>query len=895
MNHNTRDKEIQCWQKGMHFEDKTAKDCQKFPTYASMDEVRKFMLYTRSEIEYICKQLWWDYDEDLRFCVAPQYDRFTSNIVAKIAVEDPKLKNATIISAKIADNVHNKNLLSCLKVGMDYNSLSSTCEFLEIDLLDRTVLENIERVLKVKSNKMQIWKPICEQFGLEYDDSLTMCVSNKVTSGELTKVQITNPYMGSNTDNYEKHLYCAIKGYYYEKMLQSCLDYKSFNVKGRQNYQKYQSIFTHAKQVYCSEYGMIYVPKVDICVRSILIKRKRVKRHVLMCETRDCGHDKVSSAIYGPNMYLLTSKNDKECFKYGFHYQRGYDGCEYFKRNIIGSSSNRTSSHNQETSLVMAYRLRYLPLVHQMLRSHCYDNNLEYNRRLRICVALGQYHGVSEYKIESSKRNDYTRFELHQFRSCIKDGMEYDHIKEECRLYVTTNLNKDDLIYYKRHSVQQLKLICAMERKQYDKELGFCPQSPKQLNALKSSKQRDKLQSLKTRLITSFCQKEDQTYNSLLKVCVKKFDSKSGFRKITHQQPFKAYCTSKGMHYDQQIDACINPLHGTITQNMTIYGIEQWKSICTLHNLHYDEDLGFCVIRRKWYETITPPIPRFDKNYISVSDKHRACLKSGMMYDSRQDLNACVHFPSKMDFHQSLNITGTLRPHIRYFMDQFCKVSSLQYDPIYDGCVFRQKSGANNDNNVYYIHRRGYTVPLIEEDKNYCYLKGMILRYVNKAKKLACVPVPTERDRRAGLRSEYARYRRMFITNRCPLYSTYSYQIEFCVRRPPQMFDMFWLQWNHSFALARNPIFNYTRFEKIKKVRNEFEKPIINCCFYRGLNYNKDQIMCMNYRTRPTANELRNYKNDYADNRKSSHNKYCDSIKMSLHPVLDVCMTTDQF
>lgn len=367
-------------------------------------------------------------------------------------------------------------------------------------------------------------------------------------------------------------------------------------------------------------------------------------------------------------------------------------------------------------------------------------------------------------------------------------------------------------------------------------------------------------------------------YDDFLKLCVKSQKDKSELKKFSYVELLTASCMAKGMAYDSILDACSKVIYPEPQQIQQVRA-EQGRAMCRNFDMQWDPQFGFCVMMRKPYETATPEVPWLPTGH-PANIYYNVCLTNGMHYIRGSE--QCSHFPAKMNKQEQKELQETYRPYIDFIYSLFCKESLLTYDADFRGCVFTKTY-------VKYLPKEYSDV-----FPNYCFVRGLLLAATKRGKPSyevvsRCLNFPDSPEARRKLRANYNFPREMFLTHRCPVYSEYSKELGFCIRRKPKVFDLHFEKKRMKFI--------FLSFSKLVS-RSRSSKPSdedIECCIMRGLFYSEVDRKCIQYRVRPTTSELAEYKQKYKERRRSVFATYCETQNLQHHPVHDICVQLDQF
>lgn len=503
----------ECWREGKYVDEQTMK-CTNFPNQIHPYDIKnKFARYTLSEIEYICKQMWLAYDNELKMCVDQDLEEmYMSNVGLKFYADLAVLQRVTPGGAP-ADEIYKYNIIQCLRAGMQYESLTDRCGFIKLNPVEYNRTNALNDLLSRNQLRLSIWDIICANHKMWYGRQLKMCVEDRPTKWRTYRSAPAMTYSGEKSDQFEQHLHCILLGKSYNSSTAECFAYPD-KANLSQVYGDYTHLFLHAKSVLCAQLGMAYNRDIDICIQTELTPERRKKRYVDLCDDVHCANRPLTSE-HGPNLRLLVSERDRACINRGMAYQKAYDLCEAFEE-------------AKKSKSVYAYQLRYLPHIHNMLRTHCFKHKLGYIRRLRVCASLdGPSQGVNEYKKEKRRLKDSFQYEREQQKICISRGMDYNPVSDECLDYFSSKFSAEDYEFYHKNFVpMQLKMACN-SHKGSNRVPKACLNLNKHVN-LSSSGLHD--------LIRSFCAKNQHDYNEKLALCIRRLDSLYPVRKYPYEQ-----------------------------------------------------------------------------------------------------------------------------------------------------------------------------------------------------------------------------------------------------------------------------------------------------------------------------------------------------------------------
>ncbi|KAI0982157.1 hypothetical protein GJ496_005248 [Pomphorhynchus laevis] len=804
------------------------------------------------------------------FCVKPDNQKLYDKIMIEKDLDVPNLILIPGMPDSMAhyEEIEHNNTIECLKIGKAYEERRRYChfiDFMECEILNDKLIPKLNRRLNTNSGRIYVWNVICSKMNLIYDPILKMCkvsYSNKLARKTVMKAIVKNPYSGNRQDQHEKHLYCVSKGLNYNRNKEVCELYK-ININRKALYQKFLVIYKHAKEIICAELGQLYQPDLDVCIQPIGKQKKARTRTLPLIDPRWEEMQVLANRTeenYGPNLRLFTSSREYECFKRGYVYNKEYDRCSW----NFYLYSNRY--------FLLAYRTKIRGFVHQMLRSHCFEHNLDYSKQLRVCISRKEnkiksvlINKTSEYKKELIKRTENDRFQLYQLRSCIAIGLDYDPIKEECTRY-PEEINY--INFYKPFEIEQMKIACINGRRIYLEHLNFCP--PEMTDYQKALLNMN-LNNDKIRFVREYCESKGMQFNYAIKVCVRKtFDNvKSRKPKNMHtEEILEKFCKTNGEIYNKTVDKCQSRFDTHYIR------ASQIKKMCHKSELEYDDRIGFCVLPRKPYELATPAVPdlRFVK---STARKERLCLAAGMMYINLSDTQ-CAHFPRLMNGTLIKHLNRTLKSHIDNISAQLCNQINLTYNSFLQFCIMDPKNESYRE-----TVDLNYNFPTLNYTMQYCFLKGM--KAIVKSNNLAfCVPFGKS-SLTHEIKQQYAYYRDMFIHHRCPVYSTYDRQIGFCIRRPLKVFKIF----------EEKPISKFRKFLNLfsKKSKQVCDmNSSVMCCLIKGLDHSYEENACTNYRTKPTRLELESYVKKISDRSTELVAHVCKEIKQKFDKLQQICV-----
>ncbi|KAI0984448.1 hypothetical protein GJ496_004934 [Pomphorhynchus laevis] len=859
-------KEGRCWRYGQYY-DKGSKSCVDFPKKPTAREVKDFSRYRYIEMEYICQQMWLSYSKELKLCVmnSNHFNYLNKVNLTHLAYRVWLKRNDQANKTQI-EEMDEHNAAECLKGGRIYDLNLKDCEFIYLDPMEKNKIEAINKIL-TKDLREEIWNRNCRYNGEQYyNPSLKMCIQISYRVPRVVSAIPNTTFVGNYIDSFERRLYCALLGrdYYEDGEYDGC---RLFNVTMPLNsvYEEYTHVFIHAKQIICGRFGMLYQREIDICIETPEIQVKRKKRYIDLCLDPRCEH-KQSTAEYGPNLYLLVSQNDQTCFEQGLHYAKAYDRCEQFP------------DHPHRT-MATAYRLRYLPLMHQMLRTHCYKNNLDYSKQLQFCISKTKHKNYnSEHSKEERKVSNSTNYRDNQWSMCMNKGLDYNYISDQCIPY-PKELTSDDRKYFEKYRSKQVKTACEFYKREYMSNINYCPKNG-ELEGMGIAHEIDLeiVQELRTNFLIKYCHSKRLEYDEAMNLCVAIYE-KSKPVKHVYTDLAKQYCIEIGRFYDPVYDSCIRS-----PKDLIINPLDHQKTMCEFLNQEYDPHFGFCVMRRKSYEKETPVVPVVPANH----DGHELCLKAGMEFDI--NINQCVHFPHIMSKKYISTIRIRLKKYIDRWYKRFCEAAGQPFDSAYRACGY-------TDERIYLLNKRGvghYASPVNKHDGFYCFLEGLTLeRTLDRT--YYCDPLPQDEESRRRLGEEVMQYRKMYIHHRCPIYSTYDDRVQFCIRRPQKEFK---LMYTKSSYILLYPFFRAPHIEvddKSKSIRKKRDKTDEKCCMSKGLTWSTDpsRNICLKYRVQPTPQELEYYKEDKHGLRNEILAEYCYSRKLIPHENRQICIYAD--
>ncbi|KAI0981601.1 hypothetical protein GJ496_007366 [Pomphorhynchus laevis] len=827
------DRDNRCWNSGSSLNDILG--CDEFLVKPGYNDIYWLRKYMQSEIILICKQLWLRYDDNLKFCVRDDsYNDYMNKVPHDLPAYRTWLKRIDNATKKEVEEMDRYNHIECLKSGRTYDYYLKNCAFIKLNPMEKDKIKFINDILN-EHVRYNFWCYICNHLGLRYDSNMRTCTRvHYFYDGSTLPVRIDVTFSGSKHDLYEKQLYCITIGLSYIELEDGCGEYKENNIilfiggiLAAQN--NIQQVYIHAKEIFCARYGMLYQLQLDICYQTEEIPIVRSKRHVELCLDPGCKHN-LSESEYGPNLRLLVSKKDDECFRLGQLYQKSYDRCENFPREM-------------DENLLIAYQFRYFPHLHQILRRNCFRNSLDYSRNKRICITpKGNMYEIdrhSERHREYHKVHNLEDYRKLQLKICMFNGYDYDPYKDDCVCYPTI-FTDDYYNFYKSYQSIQVHVVCDSSRRTYIPELDFCPTEKFDLKSLNQSDinlKRNHFESDRQKLVREFCYSKEFDYYPKLKLCIERFRKRSSIQKYTYEELARTYCMGIGKVYDEKHDACVSPVEYQAfkTKNVTHIKIDQILSMCELSNLEYDREFGFCVMRREPFERKIPKIPII----LDGQDGYEECLRVGMLYINKT--KSCQYFPLRI----TKTHVSTWEPSLELAIDKlyarFCSAGSKSYLPSLRMC--RKK--------VSQVPLRNSTSfsNICKRDRYYCFMLGY--RLVYRDKKYVCDEFPSN----AMITKEHRFYRKMYIHHRCPIFSKYDDLVKFCIQIPPREFPIVHRKYfpknlnQHYSKLTTNTALNAN--EQILHLSKK-------CCISKGLIYYQELDICITYRMVPTlVNSIR--------------------------------------
>ncbi|KAI0978378.1 hypothetical protein GJ496_008963 [Pomphorhynchus laevis] len=405
-----------CWNDGKYVDINESRNCKYFQTDLYGEVINVQEIYTRYELEHICRQLLLKYNNSYRLCVDDgSKDNYIGNIqqvpFTKNVIKSGDVKNISKLQLKVTN---------CLLMGETFDVVTRRCKvFNTNDILNGSLMTSIRRtVTSHKPLHQFIWKIICNRIDLDYQPVLNSCIykrGKRISTDKIIEI------FDSFEERYKRFQYCLFRGLIYNSEFdkQRCVVFnRTFNFKKFSN--QHKLLLVLVKEMICAKIAMAYQHIIDACI-SVRPENRRLVRMLPPA----CVNCKLKFLIqnryqHGPDNKHAHSANEEFCFHRGLNYIAAKEQCETFSKN------------NYKDNKVWLYR--YLPYLQKLLRAHCYDNEMAYSSKFRICVNK-LYAKNIETKNERMKRFRTRKYETMKLKQCVVRGLDYDYIKEDCVRY----------------------------------------------------------------------------------------------------------------------------------------------------------------------------------------------------------------------------------------------------------------------------------------------------------------------------------------------------------------------------------------------------------------------------------------------------------------------------
>ncbi|KAI0978376.1 hypothetical protein GJ496_008961 [Pomphorhynchus laevis] len=878
-----KNEDTNCWENGKYY-DSHNKKCGDFSNLINANNIQQLNKYTRSEMEMICLQLWLQYDREYQFCVdrGERYQWINISAYTFFAESDAlnntsKFNKCPSQMATFSQN-DQQHVIACLiKNGLTYNPETKKCCILDKNIDNILAIEKYRQVIGYNKTKEQIWRTVCSKLKMTYSVNLRHCIKE---SRELlykneklvAHARVLLEALAGGISDYVTHLYCAARGLFYKESKCFYFDTSQFPSN---YYFEFKSLIDQAKEIQCSAVNMLYKRHLDICIQIVskskhkfgsfpALYKLKVKRGQLPPPPKNT--DKLPA---NDNRRFTYSKNELFCFKLGFNYVNYRDACEYF-----------TDSLQVERKRLLL--LKYLPYIHKIIKTNCHKRQLVYLKKYRICVEkgyLGKYNKPNRNKRTPGTEviNPLENGWYNIFSMCIKDGFDYDSVKEDCVQYPKT-ITASDLYLFDQHKTEQLIHACYLFYFDSSKSLINCISSQEnQIRTKKSNVQKKIAKSRSDRLIEAACKIERNYYHPLVKVCmwnrddklypVQIFDNNDSEqyrdRKISYDDAIEEFCANLGMPYNSTLDDCTPLLWNTRQKHIDRIKRSQMKIMCTLEfqDTEYDSEINMCVRKRKEYELLTPMVPDIDINQVQLG--HDICFNTGMKFN--EVTKSCEHYDI---YHsESMKDAGSFNSkRIESFVKMLCTLRNLRYDPfyqfcVYDGIDYLGFSPARKPVNI---------TQLYEFHKHDCFMRGLTVTR-DEDDKIFCHAFPPGSSKNITIKNQYSINKFVWMTQLCPPYLQYNPDMGFFVRVGQKLAPII--------ELIDITYYNKTQFKQ--------------CCMQYGLFYNKLKRNCVHFAVRPTRAELRVYNNELHDLVEHQFSIFCGKINKRFNERKKIC--TDPF